>query len=84
MEYMNVSSLLPFLQYEHLVTPADCEVLMSDYKTKTEKNQFLLSIIPSKGENTLERFIKCLEDDKHSGHLKLATQIKSLGDSTLV
>ena len=85
MEYLNANSLLPFLQRERLVTPAECEVLMSDYKTKTEKNQYLLSILPSKGEKAFQRFVKCLDEDKdHSGHADLAALFKSFEDSTFV
>ena len=61
------------------MTAAEYEVLINDYKTNNGKNQFLLSILPSKGENALECFIKCLEEEKeHLGHVELAAQMKSL------
>ena len=61
------------------MTTAESEELRNPTKTKTEKNQFLLSILPSKGENTFERFVKCLEEaDEHTGHRHLAKLLKEV------
>ena len=76
---MDIQTLLPHLRQEQLVTMAESEVLRNPTKTKTEKNQFLLSILPSKGENTFERFVKCLEEaGEHTGHSHLAELLKKV------
>ena len=84
-EYINVGSLLPYLQREGLINTAECQVLTNNYKTDTEKNRFLLSILPTKGDDAFERFVRCLNEDKsHLGHVDLATLLKSFENSTLV
>ena len=76
---IDLETLLPHLKREQLVTTGESETLTNSNKTTTEKNQYLLSILPSKGESTFERFIKCLEGaDEHLGHLPLATLLKSI------
>ena len=71
-----MNSLLPHLQRENLLTSEECDILISTQKTHFDKKQFLLSILPSKGENAYKRFIKCLSQDKeHSGHADLVKML---------
>ena len=72
MRSLNVDSLLPYLQREQLVTHQEFVHLIHPNRTNYEKKQFLLSILPSKGENAYKRFICCLsEDTEHTGHAYL-------------
>ena len=86
MKSLNVNSLLPHLQCEQLLTSAEVDFLISTQKTNYDKKQYLLSILPSKGENAYERFVRCLsQDTEHSGHADLvkkltrAQQISNMG-----
>ncbi|XP_064390161.1 uncharacterized protein LOC135338050 isoform X3 [Halichondria panicea] len=76
---LNVDSLLPHLQKERLVTHEEFQTLIHPSKTSQEKKNFLLSILPSKGENAYEGFLTCLTNaDDHSGHsylVKLLTRL---------
>ena len=76
-QYMDTNELLPFLIREQLVTTDESEVLTNPYKTRKEKNLYLLSKLPTKGENAFELFLKCLEEsNEHSGHAKLVILLK--------
>ncbi len=79
---MNVQSLLPYLQQEGLLTPNEYEKLSQAFihnQTSREQNQYLLGILPSKGEKACERFIKCLSLAKdHSGHARLVKLLTSI------
>ena len=71
-----MNSLIPYLQYEDLLTRKELEFLMSTHTTNFDKKQFLLLILPSKGENAYKRFIRCLsQDTEHSGHADLVKML---------
>ena len=78
MRSLNVNSLLPHLQCEDLLTSEELDFLVSIHKTNFDKKQFLLSILPSKGENAYKRFVRCLsQDTEHSGHADLVKMLTS-------
>ncbi len=74
-----MDSLLPYLQKERLLTHEEFELLIHPTKTSHEKKSFLLSILPSKGENAYERFLTCLTNsDDHTGHSYLVKYMTSI------
>ncbi len=76
---MNVQSMLPYLQQEALLTTNEYEKLTQAVKTPSEQNQYLLGILPTKGERACERFVKCLSlANEHSGHAHLVTLLSSV------
>ena len=76
MRSLNVNSLIPYLQCEDLLTSEELEFLVSAHRTNFDKKQFLLSILPSKGENAHKKFIRCLsQDTEHSGHADLVKML---------
>ena len=80
---MDSNELLPFLMQKGLVTTNESEVLTNPFITKTPKNLYLLSRLPSKGENAFELFLKCLEEsNEHLGHAELVTLLKRKASTT--
>ena len=76
-ELLDTTSLLPHLWRKGLLTPIERDKLDSVHATPQEKAQFLLKIIPRKGENGIKQFLECLMDEKdHMGHDEL---VKCLG-----
>ena len=82
-QYMDINELLPFLIREQLVTTHESEVLTNPYETRKEKNLYLLSKLPTKGENAFELFLKCLEEsNEHLGHAELVVLLKQIASTT--
>ena len=59
---LNIPVLLPYLIKYHLITANIQEELSLPTTTHTAKVDRLVAELPKKGENSLERFIKCLRD----------------------
>ena len=74
---MNVNAVIPYLNKHDLVTRQEYEILLNDVITTDEKINKLVSWLPTKGPNALERFITCLnESGSGTGHNILARKIE--------
>lgn len=72
-ECLNVPTLIPFLYKQNLITGDDYDILNQPFRTKQDRNRYLLQILPSKGGDAFNRFIECLKDaEEHLGHQYLA------------
>ena len=70
---MQMETLLSCLYEKKLVTYEEYCFLAEGKMSQRERNRYLLSILPTKGEGALDQFIKCLKQGHdHSGHADLA------------
>ena len=73
---LNLPVLLPYLNKHHLITAGAHEELSLQATTHSSKVDRLLSELPKKGADFLERFIECLreslEDEPGTAHGEIA------------
>ena len=60
---LNITAILSYLVKHDLTTSEEREILLSSYRSNVEKKHlFLLSWLPNKGNNSLDRFIEALKE----------------------
>ena len=74
---LNFTTLVPVLNKYHLLTQSDNYILMNPLIPPVERaNALLYKMLPSKGSEAYETFIKCLQEEKeHSGHQGIAAKL---------
>lgn len=71
---IDITSLLPFLIQNHLLTPNDQGILMNSTFTECQKIQQLLMLIHKKGVEGYKGFLRAVEhESSHLGHKELYT-----------
>ena len=79
-KYINLVSLVPYLNKHGILTSEERFHLSSSHKSPTEKVNYLLQYLESKGEDTVQKFLLALKDEKeHSGHAELCKLLKQNG-----
>lgn len=70
---LNIRTILPYLIEEGLLTNQERDILLSDSRTDNEKINNLMTWLPRKGSDSLERFTKCLKKSSEgTSHAKIA------------
>lgn len=73
---LNIQELIPPLRKEGLLTGEEWEEL-SKQQTIPQKIDYLIQILPRKGEQACPKFIGCLEsENEHPTHKELAAKLK--------
>lgn len=78
-EELNIRAILPYLKTakHDLTTNEEREILLNSSTCDIQKKQqFLLLWLPSKGNNSLDRFIEALKESKGTTHETLARKIQ--------
>ena len=71
---IDITSLLPFLLQNHLLTSNEQEILMKSTFTECQKIQYLLLLIHKKGAEGYRGFLRAIEhESSHLGHRELYT-----------
>lgn len=77
LQYMDSRSLLPLLKAKGMISQDDEEQISSLANGCTNKNRYILDMVPKKGQNALLLFLECLQDEKeHRGHETLARMLQ--------
>ena len=76
---LNVRAILPYLITNGLITREERDVLLKDCYTDDYKINQLMTWLPKKGPDVIEKLIKCLEESSEgTGHEALAKKVQSL------
>ena len=76
---VNMDALLPYLQQHHLVTRNEEHHLSSKNHSFIEKAQMLLGYLKTKGDESLQRILCCLNlAHEHIGHKGVADKLKQV------
>jgi len=79
-KYINMVSLIPYLNKYGILTSEERFYLNSSSKSPTEKVNFLLQYLESKSDDTVLKFLKALKDAReHTGHIELCRLLKDKG-----
>ena len=74
---LDVSTISPHLVKHQLVTKSDSEKLDNPYISDVDKIDYLIQILPRKGNCWLEKFIQCLDETSEgTGHCKIVKELK--------
>ena len=74
---LGIEELIPSLRSLDLLTKDEWEVLSSQ-QTRQQKIDYLVALLPRKGENAYTHFVVCLESEKcHLAHQELADKLKT-------
>ena len=74
---LDVSIISPVLKKNGLITDADKEQLLQRHTSHRDKIVFLLDMLPEKGGQWWDEFIKCLnETSEGTGHGKIAKELE--------
>lgn len=77
-EKLDIPAILPHLITQHLLTDEDKQELMTHTKTKGEKAQYLLDIIPRKCQGWFELLLECLRKTTNgTGHRDLVKGLET-------
>ena len=77
-----MDTLLPYLQQHFLVTRDEEEHLSSMMHSSREKARMLLSYLKSKGDDSLQKVLCCLNlAHEHIGHKTVADRLKQVMES---
>ena len=78
-EKLDVSEILPQLNSEGLLTSKDCQTLLNQSITTTDKAQYFLDTLLRKATGSLEKFKECLHKTQHgTAHSEI---LKALSES---
>jgi len=78
--YINMMSLIPYLNKYGILTSDQRHHLNSPYKAPGEKVTYLLGFLESKGEETIQKFLLALKEAKeHTGHIELCRLLNKKG-----
>ena len=76
-KYLSLKELIPLLRKLELLTAEEWDEISLRQQTQQQKVDYLVQLLPRKGEHAYEKFLTCLELEKeHSGHVELAEKIK--------
>ena len=79
-KYINMVSLIPYLNKYGILTSEERFYLNNSSKSPSEKVNYLLQYLERKGEETVQKFLKALKDEReHSGHVELCRLLKQAG-----
>lgn len=79
-KYINMVSLIPYLNKYGILTSEERFYLNNNSKSPTEKVNYLLQYLEHKGEETVQKFLQALKDEReHSGHVELCRLLKQAG-----
>ena len=71
-KYVNMMSLIPYLNKHGILTSEERYHLNSPHKSPSEKVNYLLEYLEGKGEATVQKFLIALKEAKeHTGHIEL-------------
>ena len=77
--YVNMVSLLPYLQQHQLVTRDQEHHLSIEVHSPVKKAELLLSYLKAKGDGSLQKILCCLNlADEHTGHKDIADKLKQI------
>lgn len=73
-------SLIPYLNKYGILTPDERSYLSSNYKTPSEKVNFLLQCLEGKDDTTVKNFLQALKEaSEHTGHTELCRLLRQKG-----
>ena len=78
-QYLSLQELIPLLRKFELLTTEEWDEISGHHKQLTQQQRvdYLVKLLPRKGEHAYEKFVTCLESEKeHSAHLELAKKMK--------
>ena len=79
-KYINMVSLIPYLNKYGILTSHERFYLNNNHKSPTEKVNYLLQYLESKGEETVKKFLQALKEaSEHSGHTELCRLLRERG-----
>lgn len=80
---LDLSTLVPILNKYYLPTTIDNYTLMNPLIPPVERASALLyKILPSKGLEAYETFVKCLQEEtEHLGHQELVKRLKNVSNT---
>ena len=79
-KYINMVSLIPYLNKHGILTSDERFYLNNSSKSPSEKVTFLLQYLERKGEETVQKFLQALKEEReHSGHTELCRLLKQRG-----
>lgn len=79
-KYINMVSLVPYLNKYGILTSEERFYLNSNSKSPTEKVNYLLQYLESKGEETIKKFLQALKEaSEHTGHIELCRLLRERG-----
>ena len=74
---LDVNTILPYMNRYQLLTRDENEKLTNPYTTTSDKVNYLVEILPRKGNGWLDKFILCLDDSTEgTGHSKIIEELK--------
>ena len=77
MKWIQLLSLVPYLNRHSLLTDDEQELLLNTQFTEKERILKLLALVEKKGTDGFRRFLKALEDEpEHTGHRSVVTLLK--------
>ena len=66
---LNMRILAPYLLQNGLLAPSEYQQLDALGTPRNQAQHFLINVLPTKGEEGLKKFLKCLKQEtEHSGH----------------
>lgn len=72
-QYINLESLVPYLNQQQLLTDDENEVLLNLYLSQRTRVLKLLQFLETKGEVGFQRFLKAVADEpEHLGHTHIS------------
>ena len=76
-KWIQLLSLVPYLNRHSLLTDDEQELLLNSQFTERERILKLLAMVEKKGSDGFQRFLKALEDEpEHSGHQSIVALLK--------
>ncbi|XP_065907298.1 uncharacterized protein [Dysidea avara] len=74
---LGLEELIPLLREFDLLTKEEWDALSNKQTTQNQKIDFLVGLLPRKGEHAYTNFVTCLESEKeHPAHQELADQLR--------
>jgi len=74
---LSLRELIPMLRKHELLTKEEWEEISCKQLTHQKRIDYLVQLLPRKGEHAYEKFITCLESEKeHPSHMELAVKMK--------
>lgn len=78
--HINMNCLLPYLNKYRILTNDDQFFLSKDSKAPSEKVNYLMTLLGSKDNNTVNNFLRALTEEKeHSGHARICSLLVQKG-----
>ena len=79
-EYINMSSLVPYMNKHEILTKNERFYLNDNSKSPSDKVSYLLSYLEGEDPATVNNFLRALREEKeHSGHALLCSLLVQKG-----